>query len=245
MNTSDVSNVAVVYSGWLGVRLPRGARRHLIDALRADVFVAGTFKPGECDDGQCLMRRLHHLQPLARMSLAPMLTHEQLRVLAHGAPAFSRVASNFNINETYGGLNMFSPVIGNPSVHIMRELHDYKRAYELLVAHERDSRAGRLYERVVFSRLELVWLAAHPPLSALPLSTLWVPSGQLITGTNDRHAVMSRAAAPTYFLRWDLLMGPDVLPAFGVASMAHWGAEPEHARRLPIPVRSAVRAVPR
>ena len=38
-------------SGWLNVSIPSEgatARRHLVDALGADLFVAGTYKPTDC-----------------------------------------------------------------------------------------------------------------------------------------------------------------------------------------------------
>ena len=47
-SAANASEVAVLFSGWLAVRVPkRGAlaRRHLVDVLRADVLLAGTFLP--------------------------------------------------------------------------------------------------------------------------------------------------------------------------------------------------------
>ena len=49
---------------------------------------------------------------------------------------------------------------------------------------------------MVHTRLEFAWLRPHPPLSALHPAHVWVPAGEdYYSGVNDRHAVLSRAAA--------------------------------------------------
>ena len=114
------STVAVCFSGWLGVNIPgtgASARRHMIDPLAADVFVAGTYLLNDCSPhaaGACLRARLQGLEPITQLSLRPMLTMAQLRGRAHAAPAFAKIAARFNASETYQGVNMFSPVLGNP-----------------------------------------------------------------------------------------------------------------------------------
>jgi hypothetical protein len=74
-------------------------------------------------------------------------------------------------------------------------------------------------------RLTRPLACADPPLAALDPAWLWVPSGQVVTGTNDRHAVMSRAAAGTYFRRWELVMGAELLAKFGVYALQRMGPE--------------------
>ena len=226
---ANISSVAVLYSGWLGVRIPgagREARRLFVDPLGADVIVAGTFKPEDCAgaSGRCLLRRLRGLMPaIVKHALEPELSMAALQRLAHASPGFAAVAKGFKISETYHGLTAFAPVLGNPNVSVMRELHDLSRVYALMRQHERA--CGCKYERIIFSRLEFVWLARHPPLSALARSRLWVPSGQRVHGTNDRHAVMDQRAAAAYFGRWALLTGPKLLKVFSVASVQHGGPE--------------------
>ena len=205
-------SIAVTFSGWLNVTIPdagRDARRFLVEPLGADVFVAGTFLPTDCAtarDGRCLLERLKHLQPLTSVDLAPMLTHDQLHRHAHGAPAFGPISRNLKVRELFNGLNLFAPVLGNPNVSCMRELHDLHRVWALVRAHEAGPRGGAEYRRIVFSRLEFRWLAPHPPLALLEPQVLWVPSGQNVNGVNDRHAVMHRDHAPTYFGRWQFLL---------------------------------------
>ena len=48
-------------------------------------------------------------------------------------------------------------------------------------------------------------------LSLLRPEVLWVPSGQNVNGVNDRHAVMHRDHAPTYFGRWQFLLSDQLL----------------------------------
>ena len=188
--------IAVTFSGWLNVTIPdagRDARRFLVEPISADVFVAGTFLPTDCAaarDGRCLLERLQHLQPLTGVDLAPMLTRDQLHNHALGAPAFGPISRNLKLRELFKGLNLFAPVLGNPNVSCMRELHDLHRVWALVRAHEAGPRGGLEYRRIVFSRLEFRWLAPHPPLSLLEPRVLWVPSGQNVNGVNDRHAVM-------------------------------------------------------
>eukprot|EP00965_Chrysotila_dentata_P195153 6176832-Pleurochrysis_carterae.AAC.1 len=66
------------------------------------------------------------------------------------------------------------------------------------------------YSRVIFSRLEAAWIVPHPPLSMLDPNILWVQSGQLRVGVNDRYALMSREHAKVYFGRWKLLMSAEL-----------------------------------
>ena len=66
--------------------------------------------------------------------------------------------------------------------------------------------AGRRYERVMFTRLEMEWLAPHPPLDLLDAKYIWVPTGEDNTGVNDRHWLANRADAEGVFRRWDALV---------------------------------------
>lgn len=171
-------------------------------------MVAGTFGPTDCHvtsgvrawaDDACLLARLRGLQPITRYALRPMLTLAELRTYAHGAPAFAAIEARFNATETYNGVNMFAPVLGNPRVSVMRELADLANVLQLLKEHE-ESRGSR-YSRLVYSRLEFEWHLPHPPVELLSPDRLWIMSGQNIAGVNDRHAVVSRDHAQTYFDR--------------------------------------------
>ena len=90
---------------------------------------------------------------------------------------------------------------GSAKLHVLRQLHDIHRCLNLVSQRERT--LGMLYDRVVHSRLEFVWLRPHPPLELLAKHAVWIPSGEdYYGGLNDRHAVLSRAAAEVYMRRW-------------------------------------------
>jgi hypothetical protein len=105
-------------------------------------------------------------------------------------------------------------VLGSARLHVLRQLHDLRRC--LTLVGEREAATGVPYTHVVHSRLEDVWLRPHPPLALLPVreadgrEAVWIPSGEdYYGGINDRHAVMSRAAAEFYLRRWDYVInGP-------------------------------------
>jgi hypothetical protein len=75
-----------------------------------------------------------------------------------------------------------------------------------LVHGPRDRPPRLVYERVMFTRLEMEWLAPHPPLSLLDPAHLWVPTGEDNTGVNDRHWLANRKDAEGIFRRWDALV---------------------------------------
>ncbi len=227
--------VAVCFSGWLAVRIPkRGAtaRRHLVDVLNADVFVAGTFLPSDAcavqhaqseQRSECLLRRLHALRPFARTRIDEMLSIDDLRRRITQSPNWASVSSSFRSTSTFGGVNVWAPLLGDRNLSVLRELNDYSRAIRLVGEHERG--VGRRYERVCFSRLEYHWLAPHPPMALLQSGMVWLPSGGTSGGINDRHALMDRAAAEVYFRRWELLFAPDLMQRLARRAVLHEGPE--------------------
>ena len=108
------------------------------------------------------------------------------------------------------GNGVFAPVLGNPQLHVLHQLHAQSRCLDVLAMHERE--AGVVFARVVHTRIEYRWLHPHPPLAALePADLVWVPLGEDYGGVSDRHAVVSRAHAEVYFRRWDWIMSKDPL----------------------------------
>ena len=230
MPASANASIAVLYSGWLSVHVPEqglDARHNLVDILGADVFVAGTYLPSERQECQrqraargnlesaiyrCLFRRLKGLRPFARARADPMLTTSELHRRVARSPHWKLVSGRFDPRATMDGVNVFAPVLGNGNLSVLRELHDYHRALRLVEAHEAQRRGARRYARLVFSRLEFEWLAPHPPIELFePASAVWLPSGGVSGGLNDRHALLSRAAADVYMRRWQLLLSPQLL----------------------------------
>ena len=136
------------------------------------------------------------------------------------------------MQETYNGVNMFAPVLGNPKVHVMREMADLSNVLSLVEAHEKARRGtpgngslGQRYEWLIYSRLEYTWWLDHVPLRLLPPTRLWVPSGQNIECLNDRHAVMARKFGGVYFRRWELLLSRQLLQTVPLKAMLHASSE--------------------
>lgn len=229
----DYADAAVLFSGWLNVSVPEAgatARAALISPWRADVLVAATYLPHECSTDRCVRERLVGLGPLSAVRIDPMLTVAQLNGLVVRSPHWRSIALRFRRNATYLGVHWSSPLLGDPRLSVLRELHDYSRAHALLVHHEATARGGRRYARIIHSRMEYRWLAPHPPPRLLQLSEklIWVPSGEAYSGVNDRHAVMARSVANVYFRRLDLLLSrsnPDPVKLLGWSVLLSAGPE--------------------
>ena len=71
-----------------------------------------------------------------------------------------------------------SPVFGNPDGNTLQELHYQHRCMRMIRDHETSVRRGVKYERIMFTRLEFVWLYDHPPLSMLDGRYAWIPTGE-------------------------------------------------------------------
>lgn len=162
----------MTFCGYLKVAVPEGgsnARRMLVDALQADVFVAGSYSAGDCTpselrEDRCLWWRVRGLEPITRRSLVRKASRSELEAEVRTAPHFAAVERAVGEARSRGHLfyewNTWTPVLASPRGHYLLQLGDYSRALDLLEAHETARR--RRYARVVFSRLELAWLAPHP-----------------------------------------------------------------------------------
>jgi len=195
------TGVAVLLSGWLGRRVPgdgASVRKHVVDVLAADVFIAATYTSTDCADGGggCLLTRVRALRPFADVTLARMLGLDELRRLVRAWPRFAEVEAYYRSPRRLGvnwmGLNAFAPVLGNTHVSVLRQLHDYSRSYAQLQRYERrrhspngatagTSAPPRRYAWLVHARWEAVWLAAHPPLALLDARLVWVPARSEMT----------------------------------------------------------------
>ena len=227
------SGVAITFCGYLGVAVPEGgsiARRMLVDPLQADVFVAGSYNEGDCTpselrEDRCLWWRLRGLEPITSRSLLRKPSREELEAQVRTAPHFGAVKRAVEEAEHQGHLfysyNTWTPVLASPRGHFLHQLGDYSRVLSLLEAHEVARR--QRYARVIFSRLELAWLAPHPPLQLLDPALLWIPTGK--PRMNDRHVVMSRAHADVWYRRWELYMSPQLLAVLPLQSIVHDGKQ--------------------
>ena len=234
------NTVAVLFSGWLGVSVPsrgRGIREALANPLSADIYVAGTFLRDDCaqmgapNRSACAdmlwNKRLLHLHPIAGRLLEPMPSLRWLQAQVTASPHWRAIRNRFRTDFLYQNLSIFSPVLGSTSANVLRELVSYERAYALLGRAE--AQRGRLYEHLLFSRLEYTWLAPHPPIGAFMRhaespSIVWAPTADA-NGMNDRHAVMPRKAGSAYFQRWSALISAHAVPRFTVDELVTLGPE--------------------
>lgn len=178
----------------------------------------------DCSTAHRLLReRFVNLKPIAAIQLSSTSTTGDLVRKIEASPAWNQTYRDLSWGSctrsgpsphvgsdspyhcrtlTDFGNVYLAPIIGNGAV--LKEFESQSGCLSLLQRHERDS--GRNYSRVVFSRLEYLWVKPHPPLSALPPEHLWTPSGETYGGVCDRHAVMRRDLAHIYFGRFDMIM---------------------------------------
>ena len=223
--------VAACVGGLLDLRTNergRGIAESVMKVLSADVFVAGTIK-GEPTRANidAALDGIHDLRPFARASVITMPTVSELASMLQASPNWrAMVAHTSSIqgrgcqkrDYSYVPLSKClpvytSPVLGNPNGNTLQELHYQDRCMRLIAQHETGSRAGRTYDRLVFTRLEFEWLASHPPLSLLDSRHLWMPTGEDNAGLNDRHWVANRHDGEIAFTRWRLLFNSSTFAA--------------------------------
>jgi len=142
--------------------------------------------------------------------------------------------------------SVFSPVVGTGAN--LPSLRKLELAADLLASHERTR--GRRFRWVVFSRLDMEWVADHPKLSLLAPDHIWIPhtaqnevknvgrrpgvlAGEFVGNTPDWHATMPRPLADAFMRRWGAIvtgavaMQPDHQPEDLLAA---------HLRLLGVPV---------
>lgn len=222
--TEPRSSVAMCVGGLLSLDIfmrGRSVRLGVLDALRPDVFVAGTLNATreEAASGSAAWRqriaagleRIGELAPFAAVEVEPQPTAGELLEALRGSghlEALAKQASGagagrLRVEDTDPRLwlpTMLSPAVGNPQANTLREFHYQSRCLTMI---ERAERArGRPYERVLFTRLENHWLAPHPPLALLSADRVWVPAGEDNGGVNDRHWLSPRLIADKLLRRW-------------------------------------------
>ena len=124
--------------------------------------------------------------------------------------------SPWSCNHWQDGASIFQPVLrldrwwatpqGTGALYFL-----YGVQCLLQLVSETEVEENFLYDRLVFSRLDSNWLAPHPPLDLLAQEHIWVPQGQDYFGLNDRHAVLNRTHADTYFRRFDYILSGMVM----------------------------------
>lgn len=230
-SSNSSSNVAICFSGWLGVIVPSqgySARIGLVEPLKADVFVAAMYRANDCLDSvnctEFLWSRIVRLRPFAAATLERLPTRSSLQRSLKASKWWTNITSQFRRNATYNGLTIFSPVLGTR--HHLLQLISYESVYNLVCQFESIARNGTQYEWLVYSRFEYQWLAPHPPLTSFDSSFIWTPNeDSKVPGINDRHAVLPRSAGRPYFTRWSELLSHTLFPRFRIAELVTFNPE--------------------
>ena len=219
-------------------------RLGVIEPLQPDVFVAGTLNATHDEvtarGGEPWRRRVANglskigaLAPFAAVEVEPQPTAQELRdaLKASGfLEGYERQVSGAGAGKLRPSdqdprlwlPTMLSPALGNPQANTLREFHYQSRCMAMIEAAERGPvRNARLYERVLFTRVENHWLHPHPPLALLSPSRVWVPAGEDNGGVNDRHWLAPRQMATKLMRRWEALLDGSALRAIhGTADAA-------------------------
>lgn len=233
---------AVCFGGYHAVNVYAyglNLRKQLIEPLRADVFMALTYRHDDnCSTVEScgVLERVKHLWPIARVEIEPMQLTKDLSQKLEALPHWTNIIAAFNrshrtcfrnpswdhataaadstpwacIHLQHTQYNtIFSPVIGLNKLNVLRQEYALSKCLRLIHSHE--AATGQLYSRLVHSRLESIWLAPHPPISLMDSRCLWVPDGEDYGGLNDRHAIMNRSQAELYMARWDMILDGRVM----------------------------------
>ena len=199
----------------------RGAniRQNVVEVVRGDVIISSMTHDPSCHV-ECVRKHTSALEPL-KIHVQEYRTTEQLAAVFHGTPLWRRIVAQYNnsgrcvwagvrveCSDLQAGNSAFAPLIGGASRFTLHLLELWKRGYDLMVESEAHARGGVPYSRVVRTRMENRWLSPHPPLSVLgERIQAWIPSGEdYYNGWNDRHAVLTRAAADVDLNRWKYAM---------------------------------------
>ena len=183
----------------------RSARRHVLDALGADLLLYSSK-----DRNPVLRRVMKELRPRV-FAKAPRddLTPEQFQ---------ADLQPNTAQYMPFGG--SVSPLTCNASEGTAQSQVECANALSLYVGQQRcldmveaaERARGKRYEWVLWSRGELRWVVDHPPLHLLGKDRVWIPQcSSDFYGVYDRHAAMPRALADTYLSRYRMLKSGEML----------------------------------
>ena len=180
----------------------RSARRHVLDALGADLLLY-TSKARN----PVLRGVINELHPRL-FAKAPMdnLSPEQFRADLQPftdqympfAGSVSPAACNASAQSAVDCAHALSIYVGQ------------QRCLDMVEAAEAER--GKAYDWVVWSRGELRWVVDHPPVHLLSKDRVWIPQcSSDYFGMYDRHAAMPRALADKYLSRYRMLKSGEML----------------------------------
>eukprot|EP00928_Gymnodinium_smaydae_P075306 TRINITY_DN5831_c0_g2_i1.p1 TRINITY_DN5831_c0_g2~~TRINITY_DN5831_c0_g2_i1.p1 ORF type:complete len:509 (-),score=99.25 TRINITY_DN5831_c0_g2_i1:2-1411(-) len=227
--SSRVTNMGV--ASIRNMLLASGAFPRPVEVLAYITINSGVVVPGQT--GARPGARGHEWEWVTRYLLRERLGHflaDEDAIVCEHEPPESRLAAYFETTPLFGVFRELQKQRSEPSeaaleahngslMHwywaprgwwpsVLYQAHERERMWQLLTRQE--GRRGRRYNWVVVSRLDLAWLAPHPPLERLFTSSsssssegevaeeVAVQDGFDFAGVNDRHAVMRRSTAYWY-----------------------------------------------
>ena len=101
------------------------------------------------------------------------------------------------LDEYGGNWNSGWPGSEFPQTGVMHQLYGAYRCGSLI--REAEKARGRLYDRIIFTRSDFIYAAAHPPLEKLNPKFTWIPKANDWFGYYDRHVIMPRKDANVRF----------------------------------------------
>ena len=228
LSSRGSTGVAVLIGSWFKVSLDcANLRANLLQPLKADLHLQLTYRPDvdNCNStSTCrIVERFSQLGPITGLYLDRQRTTMELLAMLQASPHWPRLLKWYvdagGCKEVKGpklyyhcpkipekGNSFMAPVFGSPRLNVLRQIYLQSLVFQRLQEHE--AQRGSQYETIVWSRLELQWLAPHTPLHVISFQTcsVWTPIGEDYAGLNDRHAIFIREIAPIYLGRWDAIL---------------------------------------
>ena len=225
--TSRTASVAVLVGTWLNVSLDlANFRTNLLHPLKADLHLQLTYRPevDNCNSSiTCRVEeRFSHLGTIAGLYVEQQVTEMQLLAMLKASLHWPKLQAWYadagGCKKVKGpkphyrcpkipenGNSFMAPIFGNPKLNVLRQIYLQSLVFQRLKEYE--AHRGVQYKMIVWSRLELQWLAPHPPLYTLSFAScpVWTQIGEDYAGLNDRHAILTREIAPIYIGRWDAI----------------------------------------
>ena len=180
----------------------RSARRHVLDALGADLLLY-TSKARN----PVLRGVINELHPrLFAKAPKDNLSPEQFRA---DLQPFTDQYMPFAGSVSPAACNASAPSAAD-CAHALSIYVGQQRCLDMVEAAE--AKRGQAYDWVVWSRGELRWVVDHPPVHLLSKDRVWIPQcSSDYFGMYDRHAAMPRALADKYLSRYRMLKSGEML----------------------------------
>ncbi|CAJ1453144.1 unnamed protein product [Effrenium voratum] len=190
--------VAVLFAGaWrFSERTCASIARHLLQPLQAVSFAVSS--------GRGRLEARRRLKQLFVSLNFAWVKDPNVKELRASIPPKAR-----EIYETLGS-GALSPLRGIPGGFNLPSLRKLQIALDLVKGYEK--RRRRQFKWLIHTRMDLIWVANHPPLSMMDSSRIWTTPLLGAGGNhanrfalNDWHAAVPRANAAAYWGRWQLL----------------------------------------